>query len=69
MTDTGAASVTESDVRLRFNNWDRIRAERIPALLGDGIVLGATGTLFLLVLVGWGPGKSVRSAEQSRKES
>ena len=63
VTGTGAMPVAESDVRLRFNNWDRIRAERIPALLGNGIVLGATGVLLLFAIVGWGPVKRVHPAE------
>ena len=63
VTDTGPAAVTESDVRLRFNNWDRIRAEGIPALVGDGIVLGATGALILFAILGRGPVKPVHAAE------
>jgi hypothetical protein len=61
--DTGARPVTESDVRLRFNNWDRIRAARIPSLLSAGIVLGAAGVVFLLGLLGWGPPKSIEDAQ------
>lgn len=45
----------ESDIRLRFNNWDRIRSERIASLLRAGIALGASGILFLFGLLGWGP--------------
>ena len=68
VTDTGAAPITESDVRLRFNNWDRIRAEGIPALVGDGVVLGATGVLLLFAIRGWGPVKPVHAAESSRRK-
>jgi len=35
-----------SDVRLRFNNWDRIRAQRIPLLLMSAATAGV-GILFL----------------------
>ena len=63
LTDAGAAPVTEPDIRLRFNNWDRIRAERIPALLGNGIVLGATGMLLLFCVLGWEPIKPQHPSE------
>ena len=63
LTDAGATSVTESDVRLRFNNWDRVRAERIPSLLSAGIGLGASGVFFLFGILGWGPVKPVHSPE------
>jgi len=62
-TDTGVTPVTESDMRLRFNNWDRIRAERIPTLLSAGIGLGASGVLFLFGVLGWGPVKPVHPTE------
>ena len=63
LTDTGATPVTESDMRLRFNNWDRIRAQRIPSLLTAGIGLGASGVFFLFGVLGWGPVKSVHPTE------
>ena len=63
LTETGAASVTESDIRLRFNNWDRIRAQRIPSLLSAAIGLGASGVFFLFGLLGWGPVKPVHPTE------
>ena len=59
LTDSGTTPVTESDIRLRFNNWDRIRAQRIPSLLSAGIGLGAAGVFFLLGVLGWGPVKPV----------
>lgn len=55
LTDTGARPVLESEIRLRFNNWDRMRAERIPSLLGVGITLGASGVFFLVGVLGWSP--------------
>lgn len=61
-TETGARSVTDSDIRLRFNNWDRTRAGQIPALLTAGIGLGASGVLFLFGVLGWGPRKPIESA-------
>ena len=63
LTDTGTTPVTESDVRLRFNNWDRTKAQRIPSLLRTGIGLGASGVLFLFGVLGWGPVKPVQPTE------
>ena len=63
LTDTDARPVTESDIRLRFNNWDRVRAERIPSLLGLGIALGASGVSFLFGVLGWGPPKPTDATE------
>jgi len=50
ITDTGPVPVRPDEIRVRFNNWDRVRAERLPllalnaALLGMGIVLLGIGT-------------------------
>lgn len=63
LTDSGATPVTESDMRLRFNNWDRIRAQGIPGLLSAGIGLGASGVFFLFGVFGWGPGRPVQPTE------
>ena len=41
-----------SDVGLRFNNWDRIRAKRLPLLLVYAAGCGVTTLAFLLVLTG-----------------
>ncbi len=44
-TEAGTAAVSASDVALRFNNWDKIRASRLPiaalaaALTAVGLVL------------------------------
>ena len=63
LSDMGVQPVREADVRLRFNNWDRIRAERIPSLLSGGIALGASGVFFLFGVLGWGPRKPIGSEE------
>lgn len=55
VTDSGATAVAGPDIRLRVNNWDRIRAERIPVLLGHAAALGASGVFFLIGLLGWAP--------------
>jgi hypothetical protein len=41
-----------SDIGLRFNNRDRVRAERLPMLLASAAGCGATACLFLLMLSG-----------------
>ena len=50
----GASNValSTSDVGLRFNNWDRIRASRIPMLLLYAAVIGAGLMLFALIVSG-----------------
>ena len=40
------------DVRLRFNNWDRVRAARIPTLLINAAACGVLAVLFLLMVTG-----------------
>jgi hypothetical protein len=50
--DGGSSTLATSDVGLRFNNWDRVRVERLPLLLVDAAGCGVTACLFLLVLTG-----------------
>jgi hypothetical protein len=64
-TEAGTAPIAESEVRMRFNNWDRVRAERSPSLIGFGICLGASGVFFLLGLLGWGPVTAASRGQQS----
>jgi hypothetical protein len=53
IADDGASSVLATgDIGLRFNNWDRVRAERLPLLLGYAAACGITACLFVLVLTG-----------------
>lgn len=42
----------QSEIGLRFNNWDRVRAERLPMLLGSAAVSGAMVVLLILVATG-----------------
>ncbi len=63
LTDTGASPITQSDVRVRLNNWDRTRAQRVPSLLSAGIGLGASAVFFLFGVLGWGPTKRTHPAE------
>ena len=50
--DTGASVLAASEVGLRFNNWDRVRAERLPLVLGYAAVCGAVVMVILLVSTG-----------------
>lgn len=48
--DSGEPQVlTEREVGLRFNNWDRVRAAQLPLLLVSAAACGAIALLFLLV--------------------
>jgi hypothetical protein len=49
--ESGTSVVTRTDVGLRFNNWDRVRAERIPPLLMSAATVGAASALLLVGLV------------------
>ena len=58
--ESGPVVLTAEDVRVRFNNWDRVRAEQIPMLL---VYAGTVGfTLCLIVAIG---GLSLRRGERS----
>ena len=50
--DRGSSVLAASDVGLRFNNWDRVRAKRLPLLLVYAAGCGVTALMFLLVLTG-----------------
>jgi len=50
--DAGSSTLATSDIGLRFNNWDRVRAERVPMLLGSAAVCGAVGMILVLVATG-----------------
>ena len=40
------------EVALRFNNWDRVRAERLPGLLIAAAACGAALLMFVLLVAG-----------------
>ena len=48
----GSSTLAINDVGLRFNNWDRVRVERLPLLLVYAAGCGVTACMFLLVLTG-----------------
>jgi len=50
--DGGSRTLAINDVGLRFNNWDRVRVERLPLLLVYAAGCGVTACMFLLVLTG-----------------
>jgi len=49
---SGLSALATGDVGLRFNNWDRVRAERLPLLLACAAACGITACMLLLVLTG-----------------
>jgi len=48
----GSSTLAASDVGLRFNNWDRVRVERLSLLLVYAAGCGVSACMFLLVLTG-----------------
>ncbi|MGB8401093.1 hypothetical protein [Bradyrhizobium sp.] len=40
VTDSGTVAVRPADLRVRFNNWDRVRAARLPLIAFDAGLLG-----------------------------
>lgn len=49
--DSATSVLTAADIGLRFNNWDRRRAERLPSLLIAGVSAGAAAALLLVGLI------------------
>ena len=60
--DGSTSALTASDIRFRFNNWDRVRAQRLPLLLFYAAFIGAGVLLFFLLVTG-------RLAYQGESES
>jgi len=53
VTDDASGTVLATrDIGFRFNNWDRVRAQRIPILLWYAAMCGAAALLFLLLVTG-----------------
>jgi hypothetical protein len=53
MAEGGASdTLTARDIGLRFNNWDRVRVQRLPLLLAYAAMCGVTACLFVLTLTG-----------------
>src|SRR5574341_49919 len=49
---TGARALGVEEIRVRLNNWDRVRAAQLPLLLMDAAACGAGLVLLLLVATG-----------------
>ena len=50
--DASTSVLILSEVSLRFNNWDRVRAAKLPGLLLPAAACGAAALMFLLVVTG-----------------
>jgi hypothetical protein len=50
LADTPDSVLSISDVGLRLNNWDRVRAQRLPSLLVYAAAIGVGALLFLLLI-------------------
>ena len=50
--ETGSSAVAVNEIRLRFNNWDRVRGGRVPLLLTYAATCGAGALLLLLIATG-----------------
>ncbi len=50
--ETGSRVVSADDIRVRFNNWERIRTARLPLLLVCAAALGAGLVILLVVATG-----------------
>jgi len=50
--ERGSSVLTPNEIGLRFNNWDRVRAEHLPMSLASAAAGGAMVLLFILVATG-----------------
>jgi hypothetical protein len=50
--ERGSSVLTPNEIGLRFNNWDRLRAEHLPMSLALAAAGGAMVMLFILVATG-----------------
>ena len=50
--ESGSSPLVAGDIGLRFNNWERLRAERLPFLLLYAAACGFIACIFLLALTG-----------------
>lgn len=52
VTDDRASVLAADEIRLRFNNWDRVRGERLAGLLIAAAACGAAALMFGLLIAG-----------------
>ena len=50
--DSGSSVLQASDIGLRFNNWDRVRGDRLPRLVIYAAMCGVAAVIFFLILTG-----------------
>jgi hypothetical protein len=50
--EAGSRALSPDEIRLRFNNWDRVRAARLPLLLVYAGSCGGGAVLLLLIATG-----------------
>lgn len=48
----GSRALSADEIRLRFNNWDRVRVTRLPLLLAYAAALGGGLVILLLIATG-----------------
>ncbi len=51
VTDSGPSVLSAADIGFRFNNWDRVRAERAPVVLQYAAAAGAAAAFLLVAFV------------------
>jgi hypothetical protein len=49
--DRVESAVTPNDISMRFNNWDRVRAQQLPATLIFGVTAGAAAASLMVGLI------------------
>src|SRR5260370_38459808 len=57
--DSGPTSITASDIGIRLNNNDRVKAKRLPLMVMSPAGTGLTGLVLLLGLFGWVPPRPI----------
>jgi len=62
MKDSGASSLNSSDIGIRLNNRDRVKAMRIPGMIASAAAAGFTGLIVLFGIIGLIPSRLNGSA-------
>ena len=57
MGDSGPTPITASDIGIRLNNNDRVKAERLPLAVMSAAGAGFTGLVLLMGLLGLVPSR------------